>query len=317
MDFTVILIKSDIEQYDVSELVGQVEFADNINKAGVCTFPMMKDSVRPEEGNSVRVICEGETYFAGNIFKLGFTHEAQINVTAYDQLRYLKANETYVFKNKTATDVVRQICGDMGLRTGLLEDTGYSPGTKIFDGKDMLDIIADYLKLTLVAKKEIFYVKDIAGEIVLKNIRNSISDLLLDPESLMLGFSYERGIDNDSCNKIKLVRDNKQTGKRELYIAQDSGNIKAWGGTLQHYEKLDDDVNPAQANAKAEALLFLKNRVRQSLSVDVLGESDIRAGNMLYVSLPEFELGKFLLCTAAKHSFTNHAHTVKIDLRLV
>lgn len=318
MDFQVILIKSPSEKYDISELACQVDFTDNINKAGVCTFPVVKSSVRPEIGNGIKITCEGTVYFVGNIFKVNTTHEDQIKVTAYDQLRYLKATDTFTFKNgETASDVVRQICGKMGLSLGQIEETGYTPGIRLIDEKDMLDTITDYIRMTLTAKKEIYYIKDIAGKIVLKNIRSSITNLTLDPESLMISYAHEGSIDGDSFNRIKLIRDNKQTGKRELYIAQDSNRFKEWGGILQYYEKLDDTVNPEQAKARADALLYLKNRVQQTLSVDALGDQDIRAGNMLHICLPELGLSKFLLCTMAKHTFTNHTHTVKIDLRLV
>ncbi len=88
-----------------------------------------------------------------------------MKVTCYDQLRYLKADETYVFDGKTASDIVWQICGDFGLAMGEIEDTRYNPGKRIFDSKDVLDTISDYIKMTLVAKKESYYIKDIAGNI--------------------------------------------------------------------------------------------------------------------------------------------------------
>ena len=153
MDFQVHLT-SGSGMYDISQITGPVEFTDNINKAGVCTFPVMMDGgIIPAEGNGIRVVCEGEIYFVGNIFKTAASQDGQMKVTCYDQLRYLKADETYVFDGKTASDVVRQICGDFGLAMGEIEDTGYNPGKRIFDSKDVLDTISDYIKMTLVAKK--------------------------------------------------------------------------------------------------------------------------------------------------------------------
>lgn len=140
--------------------------------------------------------------------------------------------------------------------------------------------------------------------------------MLIDPESLLYGYNYERDIDSDSYNQIKLVRDNKQTGQREVYMTKDSNTMKRWG-TLQYYEKLDDNVSPEQAKEKADSLLFLKNRVGQKLTVDVLGEKTIRAGNMLFLDLPDAGVRKYLLCTGARHSFTNVSHTVKVDLKVV
>lgn len=318
MDVQVWLYQSKTDIWDISELVGTIEFTDNINKAGTCSFPVLKDSqVRPDVGNRVRVRCEGTVYFMGTIVSTEITHEEQIKVKAFDQLFYLKAEDTYVFKDKTASEIYQQLCTDVGLTLGAVEDTKLKLGEKPFDGKKRLDIIADCLQLTVIGTKELYYIKDEGGAAVLRNIRSSISDLMIAPDSLMYGYQYQRSIESESYNQIKLVRDNKQTGQREQYVTKDSNNIKAWGGTLQYYEKLDDEVTPEQAKERADSLLYLKNRVKQTLSVDNLGEKTLRAGHMLYTYLPEAKLKKFLLCTCAKHSFSNAAHTVKVDLRLV
>lgn len=317
MNFEVLLVTGDDEAYDISELVSAAEVTDNINKAGSCTLSICKnDEVTPAEGNAIRVQCGGETYFVGYIFEVEFTHERLIRITAYDQLFYLQAEDTYVFENATLTSVVQELCGALGLRAGTLEPSGCNLGRKVFDGKKALDVVADCLSLTLTKTRELFYIKDNAGLVVVRNIRSSISELLLDPESILSGYNYRRSISDGAFNQIKLVRDNKETGKRELYIAKDSETINRWG-LLQHYEKLDDAVNPEQARQKAEALLYLKNRVAQTLTLDALGETELRAGNLLCVHIPELELESFLLCTGARHSFTNAAHTVKVDLRMV
>lgn len=318
MSFEVLLSDADGEAYDISELVSAVEVTDSINKVGCCTFSVLKnDEVTPAEGNAVRIRYEDDTYFVGYIFDTETTHEQLIKVTAYDQLYYLQTEDTYVFPDGTTlSGMATQLCGEFGLRVGELEETGCNLGRKIFDGKKLLDIITDGINLTLTKIKEMYYIKDEGGYVVLRNIRSSISDLLLDPESLLYGYSYKRSISDGVSNQIKLVRDNKETGKRELYVARDSGNIKKWG-LLQYYEKLDDEVNPEQAKQKADALLQIKNRVKQTLSLDALGETGIRAGNLLCVKIPEIGLDSFLLCTSAKHSFSNTAHTVKADLRLI
>ena len=38
-------------------------------------------------------------------------------------------------------------------------------------------------------------------------------------------YDYESSIDENTYNRIKLVYDNEDAGKREVYIAQDSSNI--------------------------------------------------------------------------------------------
>lgn len=273
----------------------------------------------PEIGNGVRVICEGVTYFVGYVFKCSYTPASkEFKVTAYDQLRYLKASDTLVTKQgQTASQIVKTVCGLIpNIRLGTIEDTGHPLGVMTFDGKSMLDMIAESVTSTLIAAKKLFYLKDEGGLVVFRDIANSITGLVIAPDSLLYDYSYERSIDDDTYNQIKLVRDNEATGQREVYMAKDSGSIGRWG-TLQYYEKVDDGLNPEKIKEKADSLLFLKNRVTQKLSADVIGEKEIRAGNMIYVELPDAGVNKFLLCLSAKHRFTNAAHTVKAEFKLV
>lgn len=317
MNFEVLMIGQGSGVQDISKLVtSTVDFADNINKSGVCTFSMIRDQETiPQEGCQIRITHEGTNYFTGRMYKVTYTHAPQIKITAYDQLRQLKAEDTYILEDETASSAASRICGDFQLKIGSFEDTGY-PITQNFDGKDVLDIISDCLNLSLVKTKNMFYIKDEGGQVVLRNIRSSITDLMIDKESLLFGYSYERSIDDQTYNQIKLIRDNKETGQREIYMTKDSGTIGKWG-LLQYYEKVDDSMNPEEIKEKADSLLYLKNRVRQMLEMDVIGEKNIRAGNMVYVNLAEYGISKFLLCTTAKHQFTNTAHTVKATFKLV
>lgn len=316
MSLEVILQKSENEIYDISELVTSVSFSDNINKSGVVDFRVLNTGVVPLEGNIIRIKYDDITYFVGTVFKAGLTHEAELKITAYDQLRYLKTNETYVFDNLTASEVVKRICGDFKRKIGEIQDTKYKLGSQIFDNKDLLDIIWDCINMTLTNTKQLFFIKDNNGLIDLKNISTTVTDLCIDPEYLLYGFNYERSIDNDTYNQIKLVRDNKKTGEREIYVSKDSSNINKWG-LLQFYEKVDDDMNPQQIKQKVDSLLSIKNRVEQKLSIDVIGEKNIRAGNVIYIDIPDTGIKKYLLCIAAKHTFENTGHTVKAEFKVV
>lgn len=309
------ILQTETETVDISELVTPISIDENINKSGVATFGLL-DGFVPAEGNRVQITFNDLLLFAGRIFKTTRTQDREIKVTAYDQLRYLKTSETYVFENPTADEVIRQICTDMELTVGELQPTNHPLGSLIFDNKGLLDIVVECLNSTLVATQHLFFLKDNFGEIELKDIQSTITDLAIAPESILYGFNYERDIDNDTYNQIKLVRDNKETGSRELFISRDSDNIGKWG-LLQYYEKLDDATNEAQIKEQADSLLLLKNRVEQKLSVDIIGEKSLRAGNVVYVDLPDMGVRKHLLCTHAKHSLSGSGHTIKAEFKLV
>ena len=55
-------------------------------------------------------------------------------------------------------------------------------------------------------------------------------------------YDYKSSIATQTYDKIKLSYENKETGKREIYIAQDGSHINQWG-VLQYYEKLDSKAN--------------------------------------------------------------------------
>ena len=305
--------------FDISQIVDSVDFTDNINQPGVCTFNVLpNDVVTPAEGNAVSVKYDSDPYFKGFVFKNGFSNSDPAKITSYDQLRYLKAKDTYSFKNKTASQAAQQIFSDFGLKAGTIENTGYNLGNlSPFDDKVVLDMISDCINLTLRNTKKYYYIKDEFGLAVLRNIESTISSLLVSTGSTLFNYSYERSIDDETYNQIKLARDNKDTGKREIYISKDSSTIKKWG-LLQYYEKLDDSVNPEQAKAKSDALLGLKNKAQQKLTgVEVLGDKTVRAGYMVFVDIPRAGVKKYLLCTKAVHSFTAVTHTVKADFKLV
>ena len=95
-------------------------------------------------------------------------------------------------------------------------------------------------------------------------------------------FDYKSSIASQTYDKIKLSYENKETGKREIFVAQDSSNINQWG-VLQYYEKLDSTEN---AKAMADALLDLYNTKTRTLKLrDVLGDIRVRAGTLLVVML--------------------------------
>ena len=75
---------------------------------GKLTFKVHLDSkLDITEGNAVRFRWNGSNVFYGFIFSKKMSKDRVITVTAYDQLRYLKNKDTYVYENKTAAELIR------------------------------------------------------------------------------------------------------------------------------------------------------------------------------------------------------------------
>lgn len=280
---------------------------------GKLSFKILVDSqVEFSEGDAVRFEVNGNKVFYGFLFQQKRDKEGSISISAYDQLRYLKNKDTYVYTNKTATEVVRFIAEDFQLQCGYLTDTKYKIASRVEDNQSLFDIIQTALDLTLQSKGEIYVLYDDFGNLSLKNIGDMRLDILLD-DNTVENFDYTSSIDGDTYNKIKLTRENEESGKREVYIAQDSANINQWG-VLQYYDTIEENVN---GRAKADALLKLYNQKTRNLSVKgAFGDVRARAGALIPVSLDlgDTMVRSYMMVEQAKHTFSEELHTMDLTL---
>lgn len=280
---------------------------------GQLDFSVLLDDILIfEEGDAVSLKVNDSNIFFGFIFKKSSAKDKLVSVTAYDQLRYLKYKDTYPIRNKRADEIVRMIAEDFGLKTGTLENTGYTIPSKIEDNKTLFDIIQNALDDTLMNRGKIYCLYDDYGKITLRNIENMMVGFLIDQETTE-DYDYSTSIDGETYNRIKLSRENDRTGKREIYIEQHGENINKWG-TLQYYDTLKENENGV---AKAQALLKLYNQKEQKLSLSgVLGDSRIHAGVSVYAkfNLRDRKVDSFMVVEECKHSITSS--NWQMDLKL-
>lgn len=296
-------------------VTGEIQWqTERKGKAGSLTFKVVKDStINFTEGDAVRLKADGKNVFYGFVFQKKRDKEGIITVTAYDQLRYLKNKDTYVYSNKTASEVVKMLAKDFNLQCGTLEDTKFKIESRVEDNQTLFDIIQNALDLTLQNKKEMYVLYDDFGKLTLKNIGNMKVGILID-EDTGENFDYSSSIDGETYNKIKLVYENEENGKREIYIAQDSSHINQWG-VLQYFETIDEKTN---GKAKADALLSLYNQKTRKLTIKgAFGDVRVKAGTLVAVSLNlgDIVANSFLLVEQAKHSFSESFYTMDLTLR--
>jgi hypothetical protein len=285
---------------------------------GKLTFKVLKDSILNfDEGNTVKMNYDGKNLFFGYVFTKKRNKDSSISVTAYDQLRYLKNKDIYSFVNIKASDAIKQIAEDFQLQIGDIVDTEYVIPKYRGSNEALIDIMQTLLDMTIENTKKIFVLYDDFGKLMLKNIENLKVDILIDSETAE-DFSYESSIDKDTYSRVKLYYDNKDEGKRDVWMSYDSNSIKKWG-ILQ----LTESVNPKKAlnfAEMADAKLRYHNRVKRTLSIqNAVGDTRVRAGASLYVSL---NLGDQLLTTdkpilveSIKHKFSNNQHVMDLTLR--
>ena len=281
---------------------------------GKLTFTVIKDQdINFTEGNPVRLVVDGVKLFYGFVFSKKRDKLQNITVTAYDQLRYLLNSDTYVYSNKTASDLIKMIANDYRLNLGTIESTSYIIASRVEDNTDLSDMIQNALDLELTNKKTMYVLYDDFGKLTLKGLERMKVGVVIDEETGE-NFDYTSTIDAQTYNKIKLVYDNEKTGKREVYIAQDSNNMNNWG-ILQYYDTLQEGEN---GQAKVEALLSLYNAKTRNLKIsNALGNLKVRAGSMVVVNLNlgDVAVKNFMLVEKCKHVFKESEHKMELTLK--
>lgn len=281
--------------------------------AGKLTCSFMNDSsLDITEGNAIRLKVDGQNVFYGFIFTIKRTEGDTISITAYDQLRYLKNKDTYVY-TKTATELIRTIASDFNLQCGDLADTAYTIPSRVEDKKTLFDIIQNALYLTLSNTGKMYVLYDDFGKIALKSLEEMKVNILIDAETAQ-SYEYSSSIDTNTYDQIKLIYDNKETGKREVYITKDSSHINEWG-LLQYLDTVQKGEN---GKSKADSLLKLYNAKTKSLTVkDAFGDIRVRGGSLVIVQLElgDIKLQNFMLVESCTHTFSESEHYMTLKLR--
>lgn len=311
---TELLIQHNNKLYEPITQEGIIWTTERQGVPGQLTFKVVKDAVLDfAEGDAVRLRIDEKNVFYGFVFKKKRNKDNIIEVTAYDQLRYLKNKDICEYKNKTASQFIKIIANNCNLQVGSLADTGYVIPSRIENNTTYLDMIQTALDLTMQNRGQIYVMYDDFGKITLKNLDSMKLNLLIDAETGE-NFDYESSIDSDTYNKVKLVYDNDKTGKREIYTEQSGESINQWG-VLQYFDTLKEGEN---GKAKAQALLELYNSKTRTLSIrNALGDLRVRAGSVLPVilDLGDIIVKNYMLVEKCKHEFKGSEHFMELNLR--
>ena len=306
--------------YEIQDLVSAAKWTTKRSgsPASLELTALVNGSIQWSPGGILTLIndeYDKKDKFYGYVTKISQSEKNEVKITAYDQTWYLKKNkDTYVFKGKRADQILKQIADDFKLKTASLPNTGYAIPSMVEDGQTLFDIVLKALDYTLINTKKMYVLWDDFGKLTLSNVEDQKLDLLIGDESLATGYTYEEDIDSEAYNKIKLVKDNKTTGKRDVYIYQDSKNMTLWG-TLQDYQKVDENMNAAQIKEKGSQMLELYNRPKKSFEVKALLNLDVRAGQAVYIQIADVNAKAFYIVEECSQDLIKN--TMQLKLKVV
>lgn len=275
-----------------------------------------------ELGQEITLKYNNNKAFKGYIFSIKENASDLVTVLAYDQLRYLKNHHTLLVKNKTVSQLLKDLCGYFKLKIGEIEDTKVDIAVKqqIIENKAVFEIIYDGIMDTMIEEKKknnrilTYILYDDFGKITLKNSEKLTTNIFLD-ETNIIDYSNDLTIDGETYNKILIAYKDDDKHELNTFYFDSSDTQKKWG-VLQKVEN-HKNITKAQAEKLAKDLLTLYNTHNRSLKVKTLNtDINVRGGTKVPVILNtvDKQVKRFYLIKTVTHIFTNDEYLMELEL---
>lgn len=304
--------------YDISSLVGGIQYTTVLSgQPGKLTFTLQQDPkgiLNIQNGSVIQFIRNDEGIFYGYVFTMGTDATDVYKIICYDQLRYLKNEETIYTSGKTVSGVFEELCKLHGIRNyKVVTPTNFICPGYLHDKKSLYQILEHQIQQADINDKKLYFIRDNFGVLEFNEIGNCKTNVVIGDKSLLTSYQYEISIDKDTYNQIKIIKDNKDTKKREVYTEKDSTTQKRWG-LLQKLIKANENQNEAQIKQFAANILKLSNRETRTLKLSALGVQGLYAGSGFTVNIPKLNTKQDMWVASATHNFRKDFHSMDLEV---
>lgn len=304
--------------YDVTQLVEQIKWRGrkgsssrtlNVKLIDDDGYKHARSEIDVEQGHQCIFNYNGQELFRGIIMTQTQSNRKALSFTAYDNGIYLANNkDTFVYENKTASDVFRDCCTRFGLPMGEVADCTYKIPELTKSKTTAFDAIADALSLDFDATGIRHYVASEKGKLKLLTRRENILQWVIEVGENLSTYTYTRSIENIKT-RVKMV------SKEGTTLAEKSNAaLEKKIGVFQEIEKPDESLTTAQINDLIASMLDEKSTPERTLDVEAMGIAEVISGIGVYIIIPELGLARTFYVDSDTHTFRDNMHTMTLKL---
>ena len=312
------------KQFDITDIVSDPKWTTDMeSQPGKFEFRINVDpNVFLKNGDVIELQMDSKLIFKGKVFVRKKSQGGMWRVVAYDNLRYLKNEDTIVFDASAIDKRFVTIMETLNLPYRVLDKSTYACAAQVADTKTYYTMLKEAWEETHLKTDEQFGVRDNNGVIELYNTKRFATNLIIGDNSLLSEYDYTNTIDEETYNSIKVVKEDKDNNTREIYVSKDSTSINKFG-TLQIVEMVTDaDANKAQMKEQGDKKLKQHNKEFKYLEMPkVIGHPDVSAGKSVYLDISDLyndglsknTLSRVIRCTHHLES----AHTMELEVEVL
>lgn len=316
MSYVVHNVLGDGKVYDITPLVERIRWSGDIRQAPrklELEILYSRDYYFPRYEVPLGSLLllyngEGKELIRGVVFDRQKTTEGGQQVTAYDHAVYLvKSKGTMIFRNTTASAIIRQLCSWFGVPAGDIPDTGVNLEKLIMRNKTIYDMMVIALTETSKRNGKKYQIRMKEGKLhVIEKGAQVVRWLVTEGQNLIEA-EYRESIE-EMRNRIIIMGDKDQV----LAEVKDMDLIRQYG--LLSELRQEGDIKAAEAQVMAQNLLRDLGKVFREAGITCLGIDDVEAGTAIEVQEGLTGLTGTFYVDTDEHTVENGQHIMRLKL---
>lgn len=271
-------------------------------------------------GDNALLTKDNKTVFQGIVTDKSINGIFEETFTAFDFAFYLnKSKIIKQFNNINGSTAIASVCSEQGINLGEIPTLSTNINHIYFD-KTISEIIDDILAQCNNETGKIYYKEVLEDKLYIfergTKIINPTYKMAVNVANINvldeIGQNFSKGYSiADLKNKVTIITQNEKEA-RVIATKEDNKNIEKYG-LLHHIESIDEkDINQATniANNKLKEL----NKIKETLSLELLGDIAIKSGRVLNINNKDIGInGKFNIIST-NHTIESGIHKTNIEI---